>query len=99
MRHIVSYRLTPAQWDALRREAANAEMDLNDYARAKAVSGAVTVIEARRFPFDLVYELRRIGNNLNQQTVIAHVSGELPPELKQVWADLQKILDLILEDQ
>jgi hypothetical protein len=95
--HVVSFRLTGDEMAKLQEEATRAGLVANDYAREKTVRGSVRVIQTRELPFPLINELRRIGNNINQQTRLAHANGGIPPELHRLWAKLETILDEIIQ--
>jgi hypothetical protein len=104
---IVTFRLAQDIRDRLRVRAANAGMTVTDLitasldgSLAKLMAHAATSTtndELSPFPPELIAELRRIGNNVNQ---IAHaVNSGLPPEVQNAYRQVARLLDLLLADE
>ena len=66
--HFIRFRV--AGWEKVRisKNAEKAHMTISEFVRAAAMDQDVTVVEGLD---DLIRELRRQGNNLNQLTVMA----------------------------
>ena len=98
-------RCTLAEYDAAFANAKKSGLSLSAYVRDLAVSGRAIVANdapaetpRSRVDFELVFQLQKIGVNLNQLTRVAHATGgELPKALKDAGEDLQLILDRILQ--
>lgn len=66
-------RVTEEEQKSIDKKAAKAQLPREQYLRACALGKNISVIEDLR---PVVSELKRIGNNLNQLTVLAH-SGRI----------------------
>lgn len=79
----------------IRSKAAEAGVSVSAYIRTMCVDGTVTA----RMPMadlDLIIQLRRIGNNLNQLTKHTHArGGENPAQLVSVLSELERILQRV----
>lgn len=64
----VTVRLTPEQYESIRNRAASAMMTPSAYIRAAAMRHKVTVIPGLK---EISHELKGIGRNLNQLTLLA----------------------------
>ncbi|MGE3227895.1 MAG: plasmid mobilization relaxosome protein MobC [Hyphomicrobium sp.] len=104
---VVTFRLPQDARDRLASTAANAGMTLTDLIMASLDSNLIKIAEhyvaqsgAREVPLlppELLTELRRIGNNVNQ---IAHaVNSGLPPEVQNAYRQAARLLDLLLADE
>ncbi|MFA5952472.1 MAG: MobC family plasmid mobilization relaxosome protein [Hyphomicrobium sp.] len=104
---IVTFRLSQDIRDRLRATAANAGMTVTDLittsldgSLAKLINhaGASTADDAMHpLPHELLTELRRIGNNVNQ---IAHaVNSGLPPDVQNAYRQVARLLNLLLADE
>jgi len=104
---IVTFRLSQDIRDRLPATAANAGMTVTDVITA-SIDGSLARLmnHASRssaddvmppLPQELLVELRRIGNNVNQ---IAHsVNSGLPPEVQNAYRQVARLLDLLLADE
>lgn len=95
--HWLSARVTADEKARIAARAAQAGLGESEYVRRMALNGKIDIRRESGPGVAVVSELRRIGNNINQQTILAHVSGEIPPELKRLWAKLETLLDRIIQ--
>ena len=65
----LTMRLTPEQYESICQRAETAQMTPSAYARAAAMRHKVTVVPGLK---ELTHELKAIGRNINQLTVLAH---------------------------
>ena len=104
---IVTFRLREDVRDRLKATAANSGMTLTDLITTRldanpAMPTSEDALEDSRdtpppLPPELVKELRRIGNNVNQ---IAHaVNSGLPPEVQNAYRQANRLLNLLLADE
>ena len=90
----VCTRVTDAEYDAIRGRAAEHGTTMSEYGRAallgKTVRGQVNRSAA--------YELRRIGNNLNQMAHIANATYRLASEaeIRRRLDSLDRVLEVLL---
>lgn len=101
LRRIIKFRVTDAEFDALRREAEAVGLSAHECARMKATGTMpVVVSSAQAEPpgmFELRTELRRVGVNMNQIARRLNMSGEhYPDELRDASKHLDEILLEIL---
>lgn len=97
-RHRISYTVTDDELAVL--EAAMRKMgrrSIHAAARDLALRRKVAVTNAASFSFDVAKELRALGVNLNQQTRKLHVTGNVPPELRSLWAKLDGLLTWMID--
>jgi hypothetical protein len=92
--HVVSFRLTDAERAALEEVAARARVRFNELARKLTVAGGDRVVITTYKACDPAYlaRLSAIGNNLNQLTRKAHVSGEISPRIAEVCDLIEEII-------
>ena len=74
------------------QHAEKAGMTLTAYARQQFLSGRVVVKQTRQLDHATFDQLRRLGVNLNQLTRLAHIDEELPPELPDLCALIERFL-------
>lgn len=77
------------------RASENAEkagMTRTAYARLQFLTGRVVVKQTRQLDHASYDQLRRIGVNLNQLTRLANRDEELPPELPELCALIERFL-------
>ena len=84
----LSIRLTPAEKDAIVKQAAKARMSLTDYILTSALVTEIHVAEDIR---PLITELKRIGNNLNQISTKINVGAFQSYNFQEV-IDQQKLI-------
>lgn len=89
-------RINDEEQARIRAEAREAGLPVSEYVRRASVEGRVTVRRESAYGMSLASQLRRIGNLLNQLTRLAHIDGELPPELPALWRKLDVLLDRVI---
>jgi TPP-dependent trihydroxycyclohexane-1,2-dione (THcHDO) dehydratase len=96
-------RCTTEELAAIKSRARVAGLSVSEYVRQSALNGdgihppVSNDNAAPGFDPDLVFQLRGIGNNINQQTKVLHATGELPTELKRLWTTLDELLTYIFK--
>lgn len=85
----IRVRVTPEEKKIIVRKALSSYRQLSDYMRDCALEKEIVAIPGLE---EAAKELRRIGNNLNQMTVLAHQNKaqffnleEIKKELGQIW--------------
>jgi hypothetical protein len=89
-------RLTDEDRAAICANAQKAGLRLSEYVRRVAVAGHIVHVQQSGYGMALAHQLRHIGVNLNQLMPIAHLNGEVPPEMDSVFRKLETLLDRIL---
>lgn len=93
--NIIIIRVTKQKKGKLIKKSEKAEMSLSEYLIEQGLERDIVVIEDVK---DFIYELRKIGNNLNQLTHLAN--GEMikvvdldgfKDDLKMIWIALSFI--------
>ena len=94
----ITVRFTDEQIKTINEKAASAQMTPSAYIRAAAMRHKVTVVEGLR---EIVHEVRGIGRNLNQLTILANEGRFTSPDLSGMVDKLDKIYGqlYILSDQ
>jgi hypothetical protein len=89
--------LTDEERIRLRAKAAEAGLGVSEYVRRAVIDGEVVVRRESGYGMAMAGQLRRIGVNINQQMAVAHLNGEIPPELVRLWGKLEGLLDRIIK--
>lgn len=87
-------RVTALERAFIDAAAAEAGLDTAEYVRRVVLAHRV---EPRKPAADeaAIYELNRIGHNLNQIKIRFHVSGRLPDSMGQTLADIRAAVDRV----
>lgn len=72
---------TKKQKAAIQARADKAQMTLSDYMLQMALDGKIIVKQGGDFPFELVFELKKIGTNLNQYLKAINTMLKFSPHL------------------
>lgn len=94
----ITVRFTDEQIKTINEKAATAQMTPSAYIRAAAMRHKVVVVDGLR---EMVHEIRGIGRNLNQLTILANEGRFTSPDLSGMVDKLDKIYGqlYILSDQ
>ena len=94
----ITVRFTDEQIKTINEKAASAQMTPSAYIRAAAMRHKVVVVDGLR---EMVHEIRGIGRNLNQLTILANEGRFTSPDLSGMVDKLDKIYGqlYILSDQ
>lgn len=77
----VTIRLTPEQYESIKSRADTAHLSLSSYIRSAAMRHKVTVVDG--LP-EMTRELKGLGRNLNQLTVLVHQGHVTSPDLSRM---------------
>ena len=94
----ITVRFTDEQIKTINEKAASAQMTPSAYIRAAAMRHKVIVVDGLR---EMVHEVRGIGHNLNQLTILANEGRFTSPDLSAMVDKLDRIYGqlYILSDQ
>ena len=94
----ITVRFTDEQIKTINEKAASAQMTPSAYIRAAAMRHKVVVVDGLR---EMTHEVRGIGRNLNQLTILANEGRFTSPDLSKMVDKLDKIYGqlYILSDQ
>ena len=84
----LTIRLTPEQYESLSAKALAAQMPLSSYVRAAAMRHRIVVVEGLK---EITHELKGIGRNLNQLTILANEGRISVLNLKELVKALEQI--------
>lgn len=65
----ITFRVTPEQYGSIAARAETAQMPVGAYVRAAAMRHKVVVVDGLK---EMTHELKEIGRNLNQLTILAN---------------------------
>lgn len=93
--NVITIRVTKQEKERLIKKSQKAEMTLSEYLTEQGLERDIVIIEDVK---NLVYELRKIGNNINQLTYLAN-SGAIrtvyldgfKEDMKKIWTNLNDI--------
>lgn len=96
---MITIRVTKQEKESLIKKSQKVEMTLSEYLIEQGLERDIIIIEDVR---NLVHELRKIGNNINQLTHLAN-SGVIrivyldgfKEDMKKIWTGLNDIYNLI----
>ena len=97
--NVITIRVTKQEKERLIKKSQKVEMTLSEYLIEQGLERDIIIIEDVR---NLVHELRKIGNNINQLTHLAN-SGVImtvyldgfKEDMKKIWTGLNDIYNLI----
>lgn len=91
----IGFRVTESEYTKIEKKAKKAKMNMSQYVSLSALGRDFVVIEDLK---DLIHQLSKVGNNLNQLTMLAHQNRlkevnvkETQAVLKEIWEVLNKI--------
>ena len=92
---VISYRVTDSEHAKLAQRAATANMRINEFAKALALSKSdkLTVETTMRYDPMLINELNRIGTNLNQMVKRFHMTGRVSPKMETLCDRIEALID------
>lgn len=90
-------RATDQEVEKIRKKIEKSKLSQNEYLLKSALDKEIIVIEGIK---DLLVETRRIGNNINQLTKLAHQGEinhledleEMKKELDKIWQSLSQLI-------
>ena len=93
--NVITIRVTKQEKERLIKKSQKAEMTLSEYLIEQGLERDIVIIEDVK---NLVYELRKIGNNINQLTYLAN-SGAIrtvyldgfKEDMMKIWTNLNDI--------
>ena len=93
--NVIVIRVTKQEKERFIKKSQEADMTLSEYLIEQGLERDIVIIEDVK---NLVYELRKIGNNINQLTHLAN-SGvirtvyldEFKEDMKKIWTNLNDI--------
>ena len=93
--NVITIRVTKQEKERLIKKSQKAEMTLSEYLIEQGLERDIVIIGDVK---NLVYELRKIGNNINQLTYLAN-SGAIrtvyldgfKEDMKKIWTNLNDI--------
>lgn len=90
---IVSVRMSPDELQAVAQRAHDCGKCLSTYMRTVAL-GSIPRARPRRIEQEAVYQLARIGNNLNQLAKVANATGQIR-QVRSLEQALKELLDAV----
>ena len=93
--NVITIRVTKQEKEKLIKKSQKAEMTLSEYLIEQGLDRDIIIIEDVG---NLIHELRKIGNNINQLTYLAN-SGAIrtvyldgfKEDMKEIWTELNDI--------
>lgn len=86
----IPIRVTEKELQIIERKAHKAKLDRTNYLIAAALGKKITIVEGIN---DMLPELKRIGNNLNQLSILAHTGRIHAVNLENTEEIIQKIYE------
>lgn len=96
---LVTLRLTDEERFDLEKRAAGAELSLSDYIRHQSFQRHPVAVPPPAIPLDVVFQLRKLGVNLNQIAHTLNKGLDAPPEFRQLCRTIDDdITETIIND-
>ena len=86
----ITIRLTPEQYESICARAETAQMTPSAYIRAAVMRHKVIVVDGLK---EMAHELKGLGRNLNQLTMLAHQGRLTAPDLQSMIQTLGRVYD------
>lgn len=90
----INLRVTEKDYDKISKKAKKAKLNISQYVSLSALDRDIVVFEDLK---ELIHQLSKVGNNLNQLTLLAHQNRlkevnvkETMTVLKSIWETLDK---------
>lgn len=91
-------RVSEEEHSRIHANAKSARLRLSEYLRRIALEGQIVVRQQTAYGASLVFQLKRIGVNLNQLMPYVHEEGKVPPEMRSLWTKIEALLDKVLRE-
>lgn len=92
---VVALRVTPEEHSMLKKKADEADVTMSDFLFAAAFDKGLIVLDMAIMK-ELLYELQKVGVNLNQLLILCHKGKVTHPNINEVIALQNKILEEVL---
>lgn len=86
------FRVTESEYQIIKDKALKANMNISGYLTAAALDKRIVVVEELK---SVLPQLRKVGVNLNQLTVLCHQGKITCPDLSSVQKELNSIWRLL----
>ena len=93
----ITFRITPSELDKIEKKAKTANVSISEYTRQSILKDNIIVIEDLK---EFTQELRGIGKNLNQLTILSHQGKINTLDLsstKQKVNEIWQLLNLLMQ--
>ncbi len=84
----LTFRVTESEFEEIEEKAAASNLSISEFVRSCCMEKQITVIEGLA---EFRKELRHIGVNLNQITILCHQGKITAPQLESTKKELSKI--------
>lgn len=93
----IGFRVTEAEYNKIEKKARKAKMNISQYVSLSALDRDIVVFEDLK---ELIHQLSKVGNNLNQLTMLVHQGRVNVIDLKfvkEVVRDIWQLLNSLTE--
>jgi uncharacterized protein (DUF1778 family) len=91
----INARVSKSEYEQILLKAEKARMNISNYVVLSSLGDTVIIIDDLK---DIVHQIVKLGNNINQLTVLAHTGKlktidflEFKLELKKVWKNMEEV--------
>lgn len=92
---LIKFRCTKKDRETIINNAKSAGLSLSEFVRIMALSGSV-IIKQSDADFETVYQLKKLGVNLNQHAKLINSTGNISSELRRTLAKIEALIDQLL---
>lgn len=93
----IGLRVTEKEYQKIKLKAKKAKMNISQYVSLSALDKDIFIVEGLK---ELIHQLAKVGNNLNQMTMLAHsrrITAIDLSSLKKVVVDIWQLLNSLTE--
>ena len=95
----ISFRLTLSEKEKLDNLVKEYQVkNVSDFIRQVILTGKYKTTQAQQNYERLLYEINRIGNNINQIARLCNTRGEVDIQVLEELARIEEMLDMLLEE-
>ncbi len=89
-------RCTEDEKKKITLRAQEAGLNLSQYIRSMALNGKITIKQSDA-DFDTIFQLKKIGVNLNQHAKLINSTGALSSDLNRTLLKIEQLIDQLLK--
>jgi hypothetical protein len=96
---LISFRLTPTEKDRLNKLISEYNIkNISDFIRQVILTGKFKTTQAQQNYEALLYQISKIGNNINQIAKLCNINKEVDIRVLEQLAKIEEMLDILIEE-
>ena len=96
---LISFRLTPTEKDKLSDLVKEYQVkNISDFIRQVILTGKFKTTKEQQNYERLLYEVNKIGNNINQIAKLCNIQGKVDIQVLEQLSKVEELLDILIEE-